>query len=294
MYDIKLNFDMYNLHNSHMFSLAKKRAFVIFLFTKCNICASLLLEVSVKKKIINYIFTFLKNENKRQYIKVHLNFIKNIGLIKYINSNLKYVLSLYPKNFDTNLSIVAIVKNETPYIKEWIEYHKIVGVEKFYIYDNDSEDNLKETLQSYIDTGEVVYEHYSGQGVQMSAYQKAIAMYKNHSRYMAFVDIDEFITPIMHDTIPEFIAYFEQNICKNPASIGINWLMHGFNGHNEKPQGLVCENFCRCDYATGANQHPLLTQGVFLLLSIHTFLYTNGMQKFLTLKVKKCKVHLLT
>jgi len=31
------------------------------------------------------------------------------------------------------LSIVAIVRNEGTYIKEWIEYHRMLGVEHFYI-----------------------------------------------------------------------------------------------------------------------------------------------------------------
>jgi len=33
------------------------------------------------------------------------------------------------------LSICAIRKNEAPYLVEWIEFHQIVGVERFYLYD---------------------------------------------------------------------------------------------------------------------------------------------------------------
>ena len=35
-----------------------------------------------------------------------------------------------------NVAICAIFKNEEPYIKEWIEFHKIVGVDHFYLYNN--------------------------------------------------------------------------------------------------------------------------------------------------------------
>lgn len=40
-----------------------------------------------------------------------------------------------------NLSICAIMKDEGPYLVEWLEFHKLVGVEKFYLYDNSSNDN---------------------------------------------------------------------------------------------------------------------------------------------------------
>ena len=35
------------------------------------------------------------------------------------------------------LSVCAIAKNEGPYFKEWIEWHRKQGVEKFYIYEGD-------------------------------------------------------------------------------------------------------------------------------------------------------------
>lgn len=39
--------------------------------------------------------------------------------------------NFFINRYDNNLSFVAIVKNEGPYIREWIEYHKLVGVDKF-------------------------------------------------------------------------------------------------------------------------------------------------------------------
>ena len=44
------------------------------------------------------------------------------------------------------LSVVAIMKNEKPYLKEWLEYHLMQGVEHFYLCDNDSTDGSKEYL----------------------------------------------------------------------------------------------------------------------------------------------------
>lgn len=38
------------------------------------------------------------------------------------------------------LSIAAILKNEQPYILEWLAYHMVLGIEDFYIADNISSD----------------------------------------------------------------------------------------------------------------------------------------------------------
>ena len=55
------------------------------------------------------------------------------------------------------IAMVSISKNEAPYIKEWIEFHKFVGFTKFYFYDNESEDNTVDILKPYIDSGLVEY-----------------------------------------------------------------------------------------------------------------------------------------
>ncbi len=52
------------------------------------------------------------------------------------------------------------MKNEGAYIKERIEYHKIVGVERFYLYDNGSTDETKKVLEPYIKDGSVIYCYY--------------------------------------------------------------------------------------------------------------------------------------
>lgn len=52
-----------------------------------------------------------------------------------------------------SLSVCSIFKNEAPYLREWIEYHLIVGIEHFYLYNNNSEDNFEEVLRPYIEKG---------------------------------------------------------------------------------------------------------------------------------------------
>lgn len=51
------------------------------------------------------------------------------------------------------LVMAAMFKDEAPYLREWILYHRMVGVEHFWLYNNDSTDNWSEVLAPFIDEG---------------------------------------------------------------------------------------------------------------------------------------------
>lgn len=153
------------------------------------------------------------------------------------------------KIFKFQLSIVSIAKNEGPYIKEWVEYHLKQGVDCIYLYDNDSTDNMREILDSYIRSGEVIYTIFPGRARQFDAYNDAIRRFKNETKYMAFIDYDEFLVP--EDKKLSLIDTIEMIMKKDKHSggIAVNWRMYGSSGHESKPKGGVLENFVyRGDY----------------------------------------------
>lgn len=154
-----------------------------------------------------------------------------------------------------NISIAAIVKNEAFYIQEWLEYHILLGVEHFFIYDNESDDDLHKKLSSYIEKGIVSYIYCPGAVMQIPVYNDAIARFKERSHWMAFIDIDEFIvlTPQYSKNLPAFLNSFEQY-----DMLGINWCVFDCNNHESRPtSGYVISNYTRChaDDNDPANKH---------------------------------------
>lgn len=146
--------------------------------------------------------------------------------------------NLAPADFPSYLSVAAIVKNETAYIAEWIEYHLLVGVQKFFIYDNESTDNLREFLEPYIKEDIVEYTLFHGKRQQVIAYNDIIQRYKYRTFWLAFIDIDEFLVPMEAETISEFLHDFE-----DVPGIEINQILYGSSGHQTKTEGLVMERF---------------------------------------------------
>ena len=94
-----------------------------------------------------------------------------------------------------DLAVVAILKNEGHYLKEWLDYHLLAGVNHFYLYDNESSDNQREVAAPYVKAGLVNYISMPGKAMQMVAYNDAVNRFKFQCRYMVFIDGDEFIFP---------------------------------------------------------------------------------------------------
>jgi hypothetical protein len=183
-------------------------------------------------------------------------------------------------SFEQVISIAAIIKNEAPYLKEWIEYHKLIGVEKFYLYDNYSDDNTFDVLKPYIESSEVCYLKWPPAGtdaedgaeldiiklekkmkpvwispstkihrsefVQVNAYNHAIRACRNKTKYLAIIDADEFIVPVQKENLVEVINEITAAHPKNSiAAMHVLWEVYGFGGNRHKPDGLVIEHYTR-------------------------------------------------
>lgn len=150
------------------------------------------------------------------------------------------------RTFKYELAVVAIAKNEGPYIKEWIEYHKLVGVDKFYFYDNESNDSTQQLLSSYIKNGIVDYTFIKGTGKQLYAYNDAIKKHKQDARLMAFIDLDEYIMPSQpYKSVALIIKEIIENAHKGAVGVGINWAIYGSSGYIEKQNGLITQTFLK-------------------------------------------------
>ena len=138
------------------------------------------------------------------------------------------------------LTACAIAKDEDPFLEEWIRYHQLLGVEHFYLYDNDSRTPLAESLRPFIAEGLVDVERVEGHGWQHEVYTRCSAAHARDTRWMAMLDLDEFLVPHRHDSLPELLSRHEAH-----DGLAINWQIFGTSGHQERPPGLQIENFTR-------------------------------------------------
>ena len=172
----------------------------------------------------------------KSYVVKMVFFLKTVKA--YFNSE--------PKTFKYRLAITAIIKNEGRYIEEWIKYHVIVGVEKFYLYDNESTDNTKKILEPYVKCGLVDFIYFPGEAKQHPAYIDALKRYKNECEFMAVIDGDEFIRPMdknknIYDIIKEIMLNTK---VKRVVGIVVPWKNFGSSGYvKTRLTGGVLGNF---------------------------------------------------
>lgn len=125
-----------------------------------------------------------------------------------------------------------IFRNEAPFLKEWIEFHRLLGVEHFYLFSHNSQDNYKAVLRPYIKQGIVelkkIVTDESEEEVnffnhlQISVYNNCLAKARNVSQWVAFIDSDEYLFPTQANSLVDFLKGY-----KKFGGVVANWQMFG-------------------------------------------------------------------
>ncbi len=140
--------------------------------------------------------------------------------------------------YQYEVSACCIFQNEARFLKEWIDYHRLIGVEHFYMYDNQSTDWSREVLEPYIQAGIVEYipwdRGYNTGGewwsVQREAYIDALKRALTISKWVCIIDTDEFIVPIKDENLKAFLDDFEPY-----GGVCLNWVFYGTSGVERVP-----------------------------------------------------------
>ncbi len=142
------------------------------------------------------------------------------------------------------LALCAIFQDEAPYLKEWIEFHKLQGVEHFYLYNNHSEDDFHAVLDPYIESKEVTLvnwpfkypynDHAKWLRIQSAAYMDCILSIQDDVEWLVVIDTDEFLFCTDGMKVPQFLANYTQY-----PGIAVNWIKFGTSGVWDIPQGYL-------------------------------------------------------
>ena len=95
--------------------------------------------------------------------KIMNNNIINNNYAPIIHYNSIHSNELLPTNSNTTILLVAIVKLENNYIREWVEHYKSIKVNKIVICDNNyiGGEIIEEPIQDYINSGFVIIDKFA-------------------------------------------------------------------------------------------------------------------------------------
>lgn len=154
--------------------------------------------------------------------------------------------------YQYHLSIGMIFRDEAPYLKEWIEFHRLVGVEHFYLCSHNSQDHYKEVLEPYITKGIVELEEWMSEElqpdslaftlIQCSFYNECLNKARGVSKWIAILDSDEFLFCPQGKSLVDVLQSY-----KEFAGIGVNWQMFGTSYIDIlQPDKLMIEQLVCC------------------------------------------------
>jgi hypothetical protein len=144
----------------------------------------------------------------------------------------------YLRRPKVQLAICAIFRDEARHLPEWVTFHRLVGVERFYLYDNRSSDDWRGALAPELAAGVAEVIDWPEDHGQLSAYADCLERHRTDTRWIAFIDIDEFLFSPTGRSLPDVLQAF-----RAWPGVAVCTRNFGIGGQDEPPGGLTIESY---------------------------------------------------
>ncbi|KAJ8569872.1 hypothetical protein K7X08_006449 [Anisodus acutangulus] len=167
------------------------------------------------------------------------------------------------ENGKYDLCVCTMVWNQAAALREWITYHSWLGVERWFIYDNNSDDNIKDVIEKLeTENNYSVTRHvWPWIKTQEAGFSHCALRAKQECNWVSFMDVDEYFyfpysAPSGHQSF-RATGYAEQHSLRSlvanlssssPRIAEIRTTCHSFgpSGLNSAPsQGITVGYTCR-------------------------------------------------
>jgi hypothetical protein len=144
---------------------------------------------------------------------------------------------------DSYLTVGAIFRDEAPYLAEWIAFHRLVGADHFVLYDNGSADAPEGVLEPFLAAGLVTLVRWPipfHQKAAQKAYADCLERVRGRARWLACIDVDEFLFAPRHRTLLPALRDYE-----TAPGVVVRWQVYGSSGHQRASSEPVIARFVR-------------------------------------------------
>lgn len=181
------------------------------------------------------------------------------------------------KSAETDIAVVTTMKNEGPFILEWIAYHRMIGIEKFIVYTNDCNDGTDDLLRLLASKGVVEHRENPYREMKLKPQHAALAAADSEpliagASWVICMDVDEYINVKIGDgTISAlFEAVPDANL------ISLTWRLFGNSDIQTFDPGPIIGQFDHCAPEMTRKPHQAWgfktlyrNNGIFRKLGVH-------------------------
>ncbi|MEM9788663.1 MAG: glycosyltransferase family 2 protein, partial [Pseudomonadota bacterium] len=174
-------------------------------------------------------------------------------------------------------AIVTTMKNEGPFILEWLAHHRAIGFDDFLVYTNDCGDGTDTMLQLLMDKGFVQHRDNPYRAMKLRPQHAALQAAEDeplirNAKWVACIDVDEYINIKTGDGTLDalFDAVPDANM------IAMTWRLFGNADIHAFDDAPVTGQFTRCAPELVRKPHQawgfktlFLNNGIFKKLGVH-------------------------
>lgn len=147
------------------------------------------------------------------------------------------------------LTLGSCLKHEETYMKDFVAYHRHVGVQKFVFLDREYM-GMHELFKNDPDV-EIIHFPDVPENVHAVAWAKLVGHNKGKTKWLALIDADQVLVPVKTNDVKEVLRDYEQF-----ASLQISWSTFGSSGHlTRTPEPLYERFLMRANNSAGINNH---------------------------------------
>jgi hypothetical protein len=176
------------------------------------------------------------------------------------------------------LTLAAMVRDQEHYVREWLTYHYLAGVERFIIVLHKCADNTETEIRRlpFFETSIRLHHVVNDeQRAQMGAFQWMLQTYGRSTEWMLFVDSDEFFLGTFEDDLRTIFSRYEHF-----SGLAAHWLMFGASDHVIRPPMPSLEYFREripdSRFVHRGIKSAVKPRDVTNILSPHLFLTKHG------------------
>lgn len=175
------------------------------------------------------------------------------------------------------LCVCTMLRNQARFMREWVMYHDRIGVERWFIYDNNSDDDIVETIELLTRQGYKITRHvWPWIKTQEAGFAHCALRARDFCKWVGFIDVDEFL----HVPSGAHLGSIISNLTVRPDVGELRISCHNFGPSGLKrvpPEGVMVGYTCRLGLP---ERHKSIVQpdklNPTLINIVHHFHLKNG------------------
>lgn len=99
-----------------------------------------------------------------------------------------------PARKQHEVCVCTMLRNQARFLREWVMYHARLGVQRWFIYDNNSDDDISNLIESLEDADFNITRHvWPWMKTQEAGFAHCALRARDSCEWVAFIDVDEFL-----------------------------------------------------------------------------------------------------